>query len=150
MWALPSFRYYFWLSSHEKWYFLNFFQRCILDIDVQGARSVRASSLEAVFIFICPPSMEELEKRLRDRYIIPSYWCISNSQIIPSVILRSPNLNVLSRGTETEEQVLKRLRNAQTEIEQGKSSGIFDFILYNDKLEECYESLKVNNSASFM
>ncbi|XP_020219161.1 guanylate kinase 2 isoform X2 [Cajanus cajan] len=87
-------------------------KRCILDIDVQGARSVRASSLEAMFIFVCPPSMEELEKRLRDR------------------------------GTETEEQVLKRLRNAQNEIEQGKSSGIFDHILYNDKLEECYVSLK--------
>ena len=87
-------------------------KRCILDIDVQGARSVRASSLEAIFIFICPPSMEELEKRLRER------------------------------GTETEEQVLKRLRNAQAEIEQGKSSGIFDFVLYNDKLDECYESLK--------
>ncbi|TKY53329.1 Guanylate kinase 2 [Spatholobus suberectus] len=87
-------------------------KRCILDIDVQGARSVRASSLEAIFIFICPPSMEELEKRLCDR------------------------------GTETQEQVLKRLRNAQNEIEQGKSSGIFDHILYNDTLEECYENLK--------
>jgi hypothetical protein len=42
-------------------------QRCILDIDVQGARSVRASSLEAILIFICPPSMEELETRLRSR-----------------------------------------------------------------------------------
>lgn len=52
-------------------------------------------------------------------------------------------LNVLNRGTETEEQILKRLRNAETEIEQGKSSGIFDFILYNDNLEECCESLKV-------
>ncbi|KAJ9548129.1 hypothetical protein OSB04_020672 [Centaurea solstitialis] len=42
-------------------------KRCILDIDVQGARSVRASSLEAIFIFVCPPSFEELEKRLRAR-----------------------------------------------------------------------------------
>ncbi|OIW11453.1 hypothetical protein TanjilG_26819 [Lupinus angustifolius] len=87
-------------------------KRCILDIDVQGARSVRASSLEAIFIFICPPSMEDLEKRLR------------------------------GRGTETEEQVLKRLRNAEAEIKEGKSSKIFDFILYNDNLEECYEKLK--------
>ncbi|XP_058740401.1 guanylate kinase 2-like isoform X1 [Vicia villosa] len=87
-------------------------KRCILDIDVQGARSVKASSLEAIFIFVCPPSMEELEKRLRDR------------------------------GTETEEQILKRLRNASAEIEQGKSSNIFDFILYNDNLEESYERLK--------
>jgi guanylate kinase len=53
------------------------------------------------------------------------------------------NMNTLNRKTETEEQILKRLRNAQAEIEQGKSSGIFDHILYNDNLEECYENLKV-------
>ncbi|GMP99418.1 hypothetical protein CsSME_00046889 [Camellia sinensis var. sinensis] len=87
--------------------------RCILDIDVQGARSVRASSLEAIFIFICPPSFEELEKRLRDR------------------------------GTETEEQIQKRLRNARAELQQGQSPGLFEHILVNDDLETCYESLKV-------
>ncbi|KAF2307863.1 hypothetical protein GH714_032743 [Hevea brasiliensis] len=48
-----------------------------------GARSVRDSTLEAIFIFICPPSMEELGKRLR------------------------------ARGTEAEEQILKRLENAE-------------------------------------
>lgn len=47
------------------------------------------------------------------------------------------------RGTETEEQILKRLRNAEAEIKQGESSGIFDHFLFNDNLEECYESLKV-------
>ncbi|KAG8371932.1 hypothetical protein BUALT_Bualt12G0014200 [Buddleja alternifolia] len=87
-------------------------KRCVLDIDVQGARSVRASSLEAIFIFICPPSFEELEKRLR------------------------------ARGTETEEQIQKRLRNAKAELEQGKSPGLFDHILVNDNLETCYEKLK--------
>ncbi|XP_022966359.1 guanylate kinase 2-like [Cucurbita maxima] len=87
-------------------------KRCILDIDVQGARSMKASSLDAIFIFICPPSMAELEKRLH------------------------------ARGTETEEQILKRLQNAKAEIVQGESSGIFDHILYNDNLEECYKSLK--------
>lgn len=87
-------------------------KKCILDIDVQGARSVRASSLEAIFIFICPPSFEELEKRLR------------------------------ARGTETEEQIQKRLRNAKAELEQGQSSGLFDHILVNDDLDKCYENLK--------
>lgn len=87
-------------------------KRCILDIDVQGARLVRASSLDAIFIFICPPSFEELEKRLRER------------------------------GTETEEQVQKRLRNAKAELDQGKSSGLFDHILVNDDLETCYKNLK--------
>ncbi|KAI7758021.1 hypothetical protein M8C21_028261 [Ambrosia artemisiifolia] len=87
-------------------------KRCILDIDVQGARSVRASSLEATFIFVCPPSFEELEKRLR------------------------------ARGTETEEQIQKRLRNAKAELEQGSSPGLFDHILVNNDLEACYEQLK--------
>ncbi|CAM8897768.1 unnamed protein product [Rhodiola kirilowii] len=87
-------------------------KRCILDIDVQGARQVRASPLGATFIFIKPPSFFELENRLR------------------------------ARGTETEEQVQKRLRNAKAEIEQGLSSGIFDHILENDDLEECYRNLK--------
>ncbi|GLT96055.1 hypothetical protein SLE2022_137040 [Rubroshorea leprosula] len=87
-------------------------KRCILDIDVQGAGQVKASSLEAIFIFICPPSMEKLEQRLR------------------------------ARGTETEEQILNRLRNAEPEIKQGKSPDIFNHILYNDNLNECYEKLK--------
>lgn len=87
-------------------------KRCILDIDVQGARSVRASSLEAIFIFICPPSFEDLEKRLR------------------------------ARGTETEEQIQKRLKNARSELEQRNSPGLFDHILVNDDLETCYKNLK--------
>lgn len=73
---------------------------------------MRASSLEAIFIFIRPPSFEELEKRLR------------------------------ARGTETEEQIQKRLRNAKAELEQGQSSGLFDHILVNDDLDKCYENLK--------
>ncbi|MFC1837865.1 guanylate kinase [Thermodesulfobacteriota bacterium] len=40
----------------------------ILDIDVQGARQIREKhAREAVFIFIVPPSLEELEKRLKSR-----------------------------------------------------------------------------------
>jgi len=64
----------------------------VLDIDVAGARQIRgcADSLvqgALVDIFIMPPTMEELEKRLR------------------------------KRGTETEEQIQVRLNNAAGEIE---------------------------------
>jgi len=41
--------------------------RVLLDIDVQGARSVHAKMPEAHFVFIMPPSFEELERRLRGR-----------------------------------------------------------------------------------
>lgn len=39
----------------------------ILEIDWQGARQVRESMPDCVTIFILPPSLEELERRLRDR-----------------------------------------------------------------------------------
>ncbi|KQJ87579.1 hypothetical protein BRADI_4g12050v3 [Brachypodium distachyon] len=94
-------------------------KRCILDIDVQGAQSVRDSSLEALFIFVCPPSFEELEKRLR------------------------------ARGTETEEQIQKRLRNAKAELDQSNTPGLFDHFLVNDDLETCYENLKIILAVSF-
>ena len=42
-------------------------ENVILEIDWQGARQVRTSMPECVTIFILPPSLEELERRLRDR-----------------------------------------------------------------------------------
>ena len=39
----------------------------ILEIDWQGARQVRESMPECISIFVLPPSLEELERRLRDR-----------------------------------------------------------------------------------
>lgn len=42
-------------------------QNVVLEIDWQGARQVRASMPECVTVFIMPPSLDELERRLRDR-----------------------------------------------------------------------------------
>ena len=39
----------------------------LLDIDCQGAAILKRQDLEAIFIFILPPSLEELENRLRKR-----------------------------------------------------------------------------------
>ena len=39
----------------------------ILDIEVQGAAQVMEKRPDAVSIFLCPPSLEELERRLRGR-----------------------------------------------------------------------------------
>lgn len=77
---------------------------CILDIDVQGVRNVKKSSLKPYYIFIAPPSMEDLEARLR------------------------------GRGTEKEEDIQKRLANAAGEIKFGKEPGNFDKYLVNGNL----------------
>ena len=42
-------------------------QSVVLEIDWQGAQQVRASMPDCVSIFILPPSLTELERRLRDR-----------------------------------------------------------------------------------
>ncbi len=60
----------------------------ILDIEPVGAFSVRASRPDATLIFIAPPSMEELERRLR------------------------------GRGDTPEDQIQNRLERAQWEMEQ--------------------------------
>lgn len=63
----------------------------ILEIDTKGALQVKKQMPEAVLIFICPPSYEALENRLRGRH------------------------------TEDEETIQKRLNEAKAEIERGKS-----------------------------
>jgi guanylate kinase len=60
----------------------------VMNIDVQGARQVRAAREDALLIFIAPPSIEALEQRLR------------------------------LRGTDRESEISLRLRNAVGELDQ--------------------------------
>lgn len=57
----------------------------ILEIEIQGAKQVKARYPEAALVFIAPPSFDELERRLR------------------------------GRGTETEETILRRMDTARKE-----------------------------------
>ena len=66
-----------WAEVHGHYYgtsrsqinsYLKQKQSVILDIDVQGAMQLmKLKDLEAEYIFLSPPSLEELEKRLRGR-----------------------------------------------------------------------------------
>jgi guanylate kinase len=58
----------------------------LVEIDVQGARQVRRARPDAFMLFLKPPSLEELERRLR------------------------------SRATETKEQISRRLAKATEEL----------------------------------
>lgn len=60
----------------------------VLDIDIQGVKSCKRLGLDVgVYVFIAPPDLDTLERRLR------------------------------GRGTETEDKVLKRLANATAELD---------------------------------
>ena len=65
-------------------------ENLILEIDTKGALNVKKIMPEAILIFIAPPSIEELEARLRGRH------------------------------TETEEAIQKRLASIKSEIENSK------------------------------
>ena len=69
---------------------LNNGENLILEIDTKGALNVKKIMPEAELIFIAPPSLEELEARLRGRH------------------------------TETEEAIQKRLASIKLEIENSK------------------------------
>lgn len=58
----------------------------ILEIDIQGALKVKENTEDGVFVFILPPSMEELKQR------------------------------IIKRGSETEESLMKRFKSAYKEI----------------------------------
>ena len=92
---------------------------CVLDIDVQGVRGMKRAfegssgggGIRPRYVFIAPPSMEELENRLR------------------------------SRGTETEESILVRTANAAEELQYGTAPGNFDAIVVNGDRERALEEL---------
>lgn len=65
---------------------LNEGKNVILEIEVQGAERVMAQESDIVTVFVTPPSMQELERRLRER------------------------------GTETEEKIMARIQTARYEL----------------------------------
>ena len=74
----------------------------ILEVDVQGAASVRKLLMDSVSIFILPPSYEVLKQRL------------------------------ITRGTDSPEELAIRLRNAPDELKQYSA---FDYVIINDEIE---------------
>ena len=81
----------------------------ILEIEVQGSLQIRAHHPEAVFVFIMPPSIEELERRLTDR------------------------------GTETSDEIEKRMATAKKELEYLNK---YNYIIVNEDIETATADLK--------
>ncbi len=61
------FRNWYGTSRENTEKLINAGKNVLLEIDWQGAQQVRKSMPECCSIFILPPSIEELERRLRDR-----------------------------------------------------------------------------------
>ena len=74
----------------------------VFDVDVNGGLSIKRKYPKAVTIFLKAPSFGVLKKRLENR------------------------------GSETGEQIDRRLKRVDMELEKGE---LFDYIIINDKLE---------------
>ena len=80
----------------------------LLEIDLQGARQVRRTMPEALFVFLKPPSWEELVSRL------------------------------VGRGTETEEE---RIRRLETAVDELAAEPEFDVTVVNTEIHVAGEEL---------
>ena len=80
----------------------------ILEVDVQGAASVRRLLMDSVSIFILPPSYDVLRQRL------------------------------ITRGTDSPEELELRLRNAPEELKQYSA---FDYVIINDEIDRAVGQL---------
>lgn len=81
----------------------------LLEIDMQGALQVKAADPDTLLIFILPPDYETLKNRL------------------------------IGRGSETEEQIQKRLGDAKEQIGY---SYAYDYIVINDDLDTAVQEVK--------
>ena len=81
----------------------------ILEIEMQGAAQVKNVYPQAILIFVIPPSLTELRQRL------------------------------VGRGTETEEQLARRISKAMDEIRLIEN---YDYFVVNDDLDKAVETVK--------
>ena len=81
----------------------------ILEIDMQGALQVKAADPQAVLIFVLPPTYAELRARLT------------------------------GRGSETEEQLEKRLRDARDQLAFAYA---YDYLIVNDDLDTAVSQVR--------
>ncbi len=89
----------------------------LLEIDVQGALQVRYQYPDALMIFILPPDVNTLLRRLE------------------------------TRGRDSAEDVNKRFRAARREIHMAKGSRAFDYMIFNDDLARAVAEIEniINN-----
>ncbi|MFP4053622.1 MAG: guanylate kinase [Phycisphaerae bacterium] len=77
----------------------------VLDVDVQGGIQVHEKKPDATFVLIVPPSDEELARRLT------------------------------GRGTDSQQQIQRRLGVARQEVQTARESGFYRNVVVNDDLE---------------
>ncbi|GAB1606948.1 guanylate kinase-like isoform X1, partial [Argonauta hians] len=85
---------------------------CIIEVEINGVKNIKQSGIEAKYLFIEPPSVDELENRLR------------------------------KRASETPDTLKKRLNTAAAALEYARQPNVYDHIIINDDKDKAYAKLK--------
>lgn len=83
----------------------------LFEIEIIGAMKIKKQFKQAIWIFLMPPSLEELKRRIK------------------------------GRGTESDEMVQKRLDKAAFEIKQVVEDNLCDHYVVNDNLEQTIKDI---------
>jgi guanylate kinase len=111
-------KYLEWAEVHGNYYgtprdqvdqFLKEGKDVVLEIDVQGGLQIKEKYPESLLIFVSPPTFNELERRLT------------------------------GRGTDSDEIIARRVKNAVWELEQIPK---YDYLIFNDKLDKAVEEVQ--------
>ena len=104
----------------------------ILEIEIEGATNIKKLVPEALFIFIMPPSLKELVRRLKKR------GTESNEKIMPPS-LKELVKRLKTRGTESNEKILKRFHEAYKEINEVSK---YNYVVVNDEVNNAVDKIE--------
>ncbi|MFI5296056.1 MAG: guanylate kinase [Thermodesulfovibrionales bacterium] len=90
----------------------------ILDIDTQGARQIRGSFPDGVFIFILPPSMDVLRDRLEKR-----------------------KSNDAKEDTDIDRRLKRAVQEIKEAMNQKTGDNMYDYVIVNDVLNDSLKKL---------
>ncbi len=84
----------------------------VLEIEIKGARQIMEKCPDSLSIYIVPPSIEELERRLRERQ------------------------------SEDDQTIMKRVSKARQELKELHESDIYEHIVCNDDLDKAIAEVR--------
>ena len=84
----------------------------VLEIEIKGARQIMDKCPDSLSIYIVPPSIEELERRLRERQ------------------------------SEDDQTIMKRVSKARQELKELHESDIYEHIVCNDDLDKAIAEVR--------
>jgi len=84
----------------------------VLEIEIKGARQIMEKCPDSLSIYIVPPSIEELERRLRERQ------------------------------SEDDQTIMKRVSKAKQELKELQESDIYEHIVCNDDLDKAIAEVR--------